>query len=140
MKRVLIFGVFDLLHEGHKYFLKKSKEFGDFLIVSVARDTYVQQYKGRTPEHDENQRIAALEKSGLADQVILSDSDIGTFNVVEKTHPDVICLGYDQNKLKENLLAWIDAKALKIKVLTMPPFKEDTYKTTYLIDNKRQGS
>ena len=137
MKRVLIFGVFDLLHEGHKYFLKKSREYGDFLIVSVARDSYVIAHKGRTPQHDETQRIKALEDSGLADLIVLSDPEIGSYNVIERTMPNVICIGYDQDKLKANLISWISAKALKIKVLTIAPYKEDTYKTSYLIDNKR---
>lgn len=138
MKRVLIFGVFDLLHDGHRYFLEKSREYGDYLTVSVARDSYVVSHKGRKPVHDESTRKKALIESGLVDEVLFSDAELGSFNVIEQTHPDVICLGYDQHALKKVLSAWITEKGLTIDIATIPPYKEDTYKTTYLIANKEK--
>ena len=47
-KRVLVFGTFDLLHQGHRYFLTQARRFGDTLIAVVARDEFVEERKGRT--------------------------------------------------------------------------------------------
>ena len=38
MKRVLIFGTFDGIHEGHLNLFKQAKKYGDYLIVVVGRD------------------------------------------------------------------------------------------------------
>ncbi|HEY4500387.1 MAG TPA: adenylyltransferase/cytidyltransferase family protein, partial [Candidatus Paceibacterota bacterium] len=47
MKRVMVFGTFDILHPGHLYFLRAAKKLGDYLIVSLARDVNVRKIKGR---------------------------------------------------------------------------------------------
>ena len=41
MKKVLVFGTFDGLHEGHKDFLRQAKQYGDHLTVVVGRDSTV---------------------------------------------------------------------------------------------------
>ncbi|RLF88059.1 FAD synthase, partial [Thermococci archaeon] len=45
--RVVVGGVFDILHVGHIHFLKMAKELGDELIVIVAHDETVKKRKGR---------------------------------------------------------------------------------------------
>ncbi len=40
-------GVFDLLHVGHIKHLKKAKEFGDKLVVTLTSDRYVNKGPGR---------------------------------------------------------------------------------------------
>lgn len=45
MKKVLTFGVYDLLHIGHILLFKHAKEKGDFLIVAVQDGGYIQKYK-----------------------------------------------------------------------------------------------
>jgi len=49
-KKVLVFGTFDGLHEGHKNFFKQAREFGDFLVVVVGRDSTIVKTKGRPPK------------------------------------------------------------------------------------------
>ena len=44
---VLCHGVFDLLHVGHIKHLKKAKEFGDKLVVTLTSDRYVNKGPGR---------------------------------------------------------------------------------------------
>ena len=44
MKKVLVFGTFDLLHKGHKFVFRTAKQFGQLYVV-VARDTTVKKHK-----------------------------------------------------------------------------------------------
>jgi len=45
MKKVLIFGVFDLFHFGHLRIIKRAAKLGDYCIVAVQSDEYVIKYK-----------------------------------------------------------------------------------------------
>lgn len=40
MTRVITYGTYDLIHEGHIRLLKRAKALGDFLIVGVTSDTF----------------------------------------------------------------------------------------------------
>jgi len=45
MKKVLVFGVFDLFHFGHLRLLKRAAKLGDYCIVAVQNDEYILKYK-----------------------------------------------------------------------------------------------
>lgn len=38
MKRVIIYGTYDLLHYGHINLIKRARELGDYLIVALSTD------------------------------------------------------------------------------------------------------
>ena len=40
MVKVITYGTFDVLHEGHIRLLKRAKALGDYLIVGVTGDDY----------------------------------------------------------------------------------------------------
>ena len=40
MKKVITYGTYDLLHEGHINLLLKAKALGDYLIVGVTKDNF----------------------------------------------------------------------------------------------------
>lgn len=40
MKKVITYGTYDLLHEGHIRLLKRAKKLGDYLIVGVTSDLF----------------------------------------------------------------------------------------------------
>lgn len=66
-------GCFDLLHEGHQYFVTEAKKKCKFLIISVAPDDYIKATKG--PDRPVNKRdIRAHNLANLddVDAVILS--------------------------------------------------------------------
>ena len=103
MKKVMVFGVFDGLHEGHRAFLKEAKQCGDYLIAVLAHDHVVEHLKGRLPRLNFADRFEHLKKEDLIDEIAIGDGNLGTWSVLEKYKPDVIALGYDQESLGEAL-------------------------------------
>jgi FAD synthetase len=125
MKRVMVFGTFDFLHLGHLNFFKQAKNFGDYLIIVVARDINVEKIKGKPPKLDEQQRLSALGRQGIADKLILGDI-VDPYAVIRKEKPDVICLGYDQNSFTVGLTK----KFPQIEIIRLKPYKPEIYKSS----------
>src|SRR3989338_350277 len=94
--RVLVFGTFDGLHEGHLNFFKQAKEHGDYLVVVVGRDSTVNSVKKHLPKLQENERVDAVAKAPFVYYARLGNEHTSRYAVIEEVKPDVICLGYDQ--------------------------------------------
>ena len=75
-KVVLCHGVFDLIHIGHIKHFKEAKKNGDFLIVSLTSDKYVNKGSGR-PIFNQNFRAEFLSSLSFVDVVFI----IAWFNV-----------------------------------------------------------
>ena len=103
MKKVMAFGVFDGLHDGHRYFLREAKKHGDYCIAVVARDSAVQEIKHRLPRDSAETRAKAIRDTGLADLVVIGDETQGSWEILRAHKPDVIALGFDQAGLREEL-------------------------------------
>jgi FAD synthetase len=114
MKTGLVFGTFDLLHEGHYYLLRQARRHGDRLVVSLARDRFVREWKGKEPLHLEEQRTRRLLETGLVDEVRLSDPQPRSFRLLAEIRPDLICLGHDQQELELALREWMRAAGARI--------------------------
>ena len=130
--KVLVFGTFDIFHEGHKNFLKQAREYGNYLIVVVARDKTVEEVKKRLPRNDENSRLENIKKSGLADEAVLGSLE-NKYNAIEKYNPAVICLGYDQEAFTENLREKLEEFGLgKTKIVRLKSYQAEKYKSSKL--------
>jgi cytidyltransferase-like protein len=117
-KKVVIFGVFDGIHEGHLAFIKEAKKQGNNLVAIVARDEMVQKLKGKIPKYNEVERINSLLEIEDIDLVRLGDLYIETYNTLMEINPDIIYLGYDQQDLSNNLNKVIKKGILKnIKII-----------------------
>ena len=62
MKKVLVFGTYDIFHKGHEYFLKESKKKGDYLIVVVARDSTVKKIKEKQLNNEKFRKKVLMEQ------------------------------------------------------------------------------
>ena len=102
-RKVFIFGVFDGLHDGHRFFIEESTKLGTEIVISVARDEYVRKYKNKEPKNLLTGRIQAIKENYKDAKVIEGDSEIESWKSLQEEKPDIIALGYDQNKLKEVL-------------------------------------
>lgn len=136
MKNVMIFGTFDMLHEGHEDFFRQARALVSEprLIVSIARDTSAARAKGSRPRNSEDKRSAFVAAHPLADKVVLGDES-GYIEHIIAHQPDVIALGYDQygeyvEHLEEDLLR----ANLKTRVVRLKPFHAETFKTSKLSD------
>ena len=129
---VLVFGTFDGVHDGHRFFLKEARRLGNRLIVSVATDEVVSGLKGHAPKHSLEERLKALKASGLVDRAVAGDTSIGNWSAVRAWKPDIVAVGYDQTRLAEELLRHIKKHRLKITLITMPHHHPGAYHSSLL--------
>lgn len=128
----MVFGTFDIFHEGHKDFFRQAKEYGDSLVVVVARDKNVLEAKNRLPENNELARQKKISESKLADNVILGDLN-DKYKAIREYKPDVICLGYDQKVLPDELTEKLSEFGLVgTRVVKLDPFHPEIYKSSIL--------
>src|SRR3989344_704510 len=100
-KTVLVFGTFDGLHDGHRFFLREAQRLGNRLIASVATDEVIERVKQRAPTYHLEERLQALEASGLVHLAVAGDKELGNWGAVKAWKPDIVAIGYDQTKLQE---------------------------------------
>jgi D-glycero-beta-D-manno-heptose 1-phosphate adenylyltransferase len=128
---VLTNGVFDLLHTGHLFYLKKARELGDLLIVALNSDASVRALKGPTrPVQTEEQRAYALGALQCVDGIVI----FGTPRLTEEIaalRPDVYCKAgdYTLEKLNEEERAALQEVGAAIEFLPFLP----GFSTTHLI-------
>lgn len=119
MKRVLVFGVFDGLHEGHQHILNEARRYGDYLIVALALDETVRSLKKKDPFYTFEDRKKHLLSHDSVDEVIAGDQTLLSWHSLKDANPDVVAIGWDQDKLKDALREHLDATGLSIKIETI---------------------
>jgi FAD synthetase len=137
--KVLASGVFDLLHLGHVKFLEEAKKAGGKgakLIVVVARDSTVEESKGRKPVMPENQRRILVEALRVVDEAVLGFENLDIGDVVEKTRPDVIALGYDQADVEQRVKEYLKKSKLKVRVVRVGKFEAEELDSSSKIRQK----
>ena len=127
MKKVIVFGSFDPLHNGHLDFFRQAKKLGDFLTVVVARDEEIIARKKRSVRFMQDTRLKAVLNTGLADKVILGDS-VGKYSILKKEEPDIIAIGYDQE-----IPQTLKDKLKQYRIITLKPYKPEVFKSSKLL-------
>ncbi|MEX0896269.1 MAG: adenylyltransferase/cytidyltransferase family protein [Patescibacteria group bacterium] len=71
VEKVLVTGVFDIVHQEHRAFLRDAKKLG-YLVVGVESDLRVRQIKGEgRPIHPAAIRVEQLQKLAIADEIFV---------------------------------------------------------------------
>ncbi len=102
-KRALVFGVFDGLHEGHKYFLSQAKARCEKLLVVLTQNTVVERFKKKHPKHEFEERFETLRSYDPDLTILQGDPEPGSWVILENAKPDIVFLGHDQEALAEEL-------------------------------------
>ena len=94
MKKVLTFGVYDMLHIGHMLLFKRAKELGDYLIVAVQDGECILKYKpGTEMIYTTDERLYMVSAIHYVDEVVTyKDVDVDIQNI----DFDVFVKGPDQ--------------------------------------------
>ena len=129
-KTVLIFGVFDMLHPGHVYFINESMKYGESLHVCLATDEYVLKYKNKKTKNDYKNRELELKKAFPDIKIIKGDDDIGDWSVFKNLNPDVFVFGYDQKELARAIGALSFSE--DVETFYVDGWKPELYNTTNL--------
>ncbi len=136
-KKILVFGTFDGLHDGHKDFFRQAREFGDHLVVVVGRDSTIIKTKGRPPKFNEQERLAAVGAAEYVDEARLGNEAVlgekfNPYKVIEEIKPDVICLGYDQTHFTEKLAEKIKEMGLSIEIKRLKAYRPEMYHSSII--------
>lgn len=128
-KKVVVFGIFDGAHKGHHFLFSQAKKYGDHLIAIVGRDKFVRSFKNKEPVYSENERMERLLKENIVDEVFLSDEKVSSYKVLREINPDVICLGFDQNVLRDDLRRWMNKNDISIPTIRLEKLQSSLQKT-----------
>lgn len=131
-RTVLVFGVFDGVHEGHRALFRQARMHGDRLVAAVAQDEIVARLKGDRPRHTLAERLALLAEESLVDHAIPGDAELGAYTAVVAHRPRVVMLGYDQQALGEDLARTAAERGWDITIVFAEPYEPETYHNSIL--------
>jgi len=94
LKKVITYGTYDLLHNGHINLLRRAKEYGDYLIVAISTDEF-NALKGKKAYYTFEQRKAILEAIRFVDEVIPENAWEQKIEDVQNHNVDVFVMGDD---------------------------------------------
>ncbi len=91
MKKIMVGGVFNLIHPGHIHFLNEAKSYGGYLVVVIASDETASG-KILLPAKLRKRMVESIK---CVDKVVIGNNGDRT-KIIIKEKPDMIVLGYDQ--------------------------------------------
>ena len=95
MTRVITYGTYDLLHQGHINLLRRAKELGDYLIVGVTSDSFDRGRGKLNVRNNVLERVEAVKATGYADEVIIEDYLGQKIDDIQKYDVDIFAIGSD---------------------------------------------
>lgn len=103
MKKVITYGTYDLLHQGHINLLRRAKELGDYLIVGVTSDSFDRGRGKLNVRNNVLERVEAVKATGFADEVIIEDYVGQKIDDIQKYNVDIFAIGSDWEGLFDYL-------------------------------------
>lgn len=95
MKKIITYGTYDLLHQGHINLLRRAKELGDYLIVGVTSDSFDRGRGKLNVRNNVLERVEAVKATGYADEVIIEDYVGQKIDDIQKYNIDIFAIGSD---------------------------------------------
>ncbi len=95
MIKVITYGTYDLLHQGHINLLQRAKALGDYLIVGVTSDSFDRGRGKLNVCNNVLERVEAVKATGLADEIIIEDYLGQKIDDIQKYGIDVFAIGSD---------------------------------------------
>lgn len=95
MRKVITYGTYDLLHQGHINLLRRAKELGDYLIVGVTSDSFDRGRGKLNVRNNVLERVEAVKATGYADEVIIEDYLGQKIDDIQKYDVDIFAIGSD---------------------------------------------
>ncbi|MBR5686541.1 MAG: Gfo/Idh/MocA family oxidoreductase [Prevotella sp.] len=95
MKKVITYGTYDLLHQGHINLLRRAKALGDYLIVGVTNDNFDRERGKLNVKNNVLERVEAVRATGYADQIIIEDYVGQKIDDIQKYDVDIFAIGSD---------------------------------------------
>nr|WP_270413101.1 adenylyltransferase/cytidyltransferase family protein [Ligilactobacillus ruminis] len=95
LKKVITYGTFDMLHQGHLNILKRAKELGDYLIVGVTSDDFDSRRGKINVQQSMMERVEGVKETGLADQIIIEEYEGQKIDDINRLGIDVFAIGSD---------------------------------------------
>ena len=138
MTRIMVFGTFDMIHQGHEDLFRQARALAPnpYLIVSVARDVSVRRIKGAASRHSEDERLDAIARHALVDDALLGDIE-GHMQHIKAVNPDIIALGYDQmGEYVDHLEEELRAAHMHTQIVRLNAYQPEKFKTSLLRDGK----
>ena len=129
---VVVFGIFDGIHDGHRNFFAQAKEHGDELVAIVGRDLASLRLKKKQPKHSEGERLNFVLQDQNVDLAVLGDEEQSSYNVLEGLSPNVICFGYDQTDLVKDVRIWMQKTGKNISLRQLDAYRPEKYHTSIL--------
>lgn len=125
MKKVLTYGTYDLLHEGHINLLRRARALGDYLIVGLSTDDF-NRLKHKDSFLPYKQRRTVLEAIRYVDEVIPEENWEQKINDVRVHDVDIFVMGDDWDGKFDELKEYCEVVYLaRTPIISTTSLKED---------------
>jgi len=98
IKKVYTGGTFDLFHRGHVNFLRQCREIGNYVVVSLNTDDFIERYKGKPPIMNYDERKEVLLSCRYVDEVIPNTDGEDSKPAILTIQPKFVIIGSDWAK------------------------------------------
>ena len=113
-------GCFDLIHQGHIYYLKEARKKCDFLILGLNSDKSIKKIKGSDrPILSQKERSEVLENFNFIDRIVIFNEETPV-KLIKKIKPSLIFKGNDykiQEVVGHNIIKKWGGKVVLIKCI-----------------------
>ena len=136
MKKIITYGTFDLFHYGHFRLLERAKKLGDYLIVGVTSDDYDKARGKINNQQSLMERVAAVEATGLADEIIVEEYEGQKIDDIKKFGIDVFAIGSDWTGKFDYLKEYCEVVYLeRTKGVSSTEIRSEKRKLRILVEN-----